>query len=311
MAAYNPKRKTAAGETQEIKFPISAIEGLEEALKNAGGSSSNNSVVGTWKIIDDPAAYNGGLNVSFTSNGNEYTSFSGGGWGPSNYGVYELRYGEMTVYRYNPEEYAGIPHGWLDEAYKTITITEAEGVIESFETWLKENAKPVSSSGDTCFEMPQIRFTNQTPLNDDAINIDNPLKLTIEIVGGGALQVGDALQLCRRKNYNYKVKDQDGAVIKQYKKKKLYCFTEYIVTEEDLNKRFLTLTVTNSTMQEAFALNHTGNMLNQSRTAQRFIRIRRPKGNLQNNDSGQTVDASFSNVIPIWWTYTNGAIKIQ
>ena len=40
------------------------------------------------------------------------------------------------------------------------------------------------------------------------------MTITVEIVGGGALQVGDALQLCRRKNYNYNIKDEFGNIVK-------------------------------------------------------------------------------------------------
>ena len=161
-----------------------------------------------------------------------------------------------------------------------------------------------------CFEMPQIRFANQAQLWIGEVSEDNPLKLTVEIVGGGALQVGDALQICRRKLYNYSKKDENGEVIETYSKRKLVRFAEYIVTEEDLDKRFLTLTITGAPDKEQFALSHNGRV-DDMRHAQRFIRIRRPKGDLQNNDSGMTVDASFSNVVPIWWTYTNNVIRVQ
>ena len=160
------------------------------------------------------------------------------------------------------------------------------------------------------FEMPQIRFVNQAQLWIGEVSEDNPLKLTVEIVGGGALQVGDALQICRRKLYNYSKKDENGEVIETYSKRKLVRFAEYIVTEEDLDKRFLTLTITGAPDKEQFALSHNGRA-DDMRHAQRFIRIRRPKGELQNNDSGMTVDASFSNVVPIWWTYTNNVIRVQ
>ena len=152
-------------------------------------------------------------------------------------------------------------------------------------------------------EMPQIRFTSATGYSEEVatfiVNEENPLKLTVEIVGGGALQAGDQLQICTRKRFN-------GSVSNGYKRKfKLSRFAEYIVTENDLEKRFLTVAThelgSSIPMGELFRDGKGGS--DTSSLSALYLRIRRPKGDMQNNASGQTVDASFSNIVTIWKVY--------
>jgi hypothetical protein len=166
-------------------------------------------------------------------------------------------------------------------------------------------------------EMPQIRFTSATgsTANDTTPNLfvdaTTPLKLTVEIVGGGALQVGDQLQVCHQKRFN-------GSQANGYRRKyKLQRFAEYVVTEEDLDKQYLTVSIVckfgglDTKLKHAYrGLFHDGMA---GEIAPLYLRIRRPKGSLQDNDSGQTVDAEFSNVVTIWKRAIRGmqTIRIQ
>lgn len=156
-------------------------------------------------------------------------------------------------------------------------------------------------------EMPQIRFTsaNGNAQENSTFYVDeeNPLKLTVEIVGGGALQVGDQLQVCKQKRF-------DGCRANGYKRKyKLQRFVEYVVTEEDLNKRFLTVNIVPNQLKVMHGLFRDGK---EASLSPLYLRIRRSKGDMQNNDSGQTVDATFSNTVTVWKSYhrSNHAIRI-
>lgn len=158
-------------------------------------------------------------------------------------------------------------------------------------------------SVNTCFEMPQIRLTSVSGNANDSttyrVDRDNPLKFTVEIVGGGALQVGDALQLCVKSRFN-------GSPANNGKRKyKLKRFVEYVVTEDDLNSRYLTVTTLNSYNRYLF---RDGNCCDLSPL---YLRIRRPKGAMQDNDSGQTVDAEFSNIVTVWKSYHRGEQLIR
>ena len=175
---------------------------------------------------------------------------------------------------------------------------------------------PSSGGSSNGFEMPQIRFTSATGSTENDtpmlyVDIDNPLKLNVEIVGGGALKVGDQLQVCRRKRFS-------GSESNGFKRKyKLQRFAEYVITEEDLDKKYLTVEV-------ACEHGHPDKMLHHSYRglfhdgkagdiAPLYIRIRRPKWGLHNDDSGQSINADFSNIVTIWKHSIRGtqSIRIQ
>ena len=206
--------------------------------------------------------------------------------------------------------------GWDGEIVKTIDIkTELEDGW--FKTWLIANAvKQEESGASNGFEMPQIRFTSATGSTENEtpmlyVDADNPLKLTVEIVGGGALQVGDQLQVCRRKRFG-------GSQANGFKRKyKLQRFAEYVITDEDLDKKYLTVEVACEYGNEDKMLHHSHRGLFHDgmagNIAPLYLRIRRPKGDMQANDSGQTVDADFSNIVTIWKHSIRGtqSIRIQ
>lgn len=195
------------------------------------------------------------------------------------------------------EPFAGgwTPIKWIDFATQKsydYTVT-ADTTIGDIIALLKS-----PTSADT---MPQIRFTSANGYAPEGVSTfyvdeENPLKLTVEVVGGGALKVGDALQVCTRKRFN-------GSQANDFRRKyKLQRFAEYVVAEEDLKKRFLSVDIFLNGRAN-HGLFRDGDM---SDASPLYLRIRRPKGNMQDNDSGQTVDAEFSNIVTIWKKYHRG-----
>lgn len=159
-------------------------------------------------------------------------------------------------------------------------------------TWLTTNGKKQGdpNSGTSSLEMPLIRFVGLRG-NDSLSNLggeEYPVQFMVEIIAG-SVQVGDTLQICAMRTFGV-------SNANQMKKKKLRRFAEYVITEDDLDKRFLTLTVPPT--KKVFAYIKHNNM-SLGGPGIFYFRIRRPKGQLQANDSGMTVDAKFSNVVPV------------
>ena len=292
---------------------------------SGGGSTTTVSQVGTWLVIDEPEMPTKDLPLEFTSNGGSYMAIGSNSIGSSSWGInalaYQRTYGAYdTIYTNNPSGSYGITHGWADDNYRFITVTK-EPTDAGAIAWLNNNtdAPKVELTEEA---MPQIRFTSARGrgvdfedrfssegsfyVGNEDEGTDYPVYLTVEIVSG-KLQVGDQLQLCRTMTFM-------GSNANNHKAKiKLKRVAEYVATEDDLDRKFLTLTL-NASMDgkvyRAFFRDGTGEgtPVNASPL---YLRIRRPKGDLQSNDSGQTVDASFSNVITIWKRYHRGSGQIK
>ncbi len=156
-----------------------------------------------------------------------------------------------------------------------------------------------SGGGDTnTSDMPTIRFVGLKGERDlwyadDTYN--HSIRFSIEIVDG-ALQVGDTLQACGMRTFS-------PSEANPQKKRKLRRFAERVITEDDLNQRFLVLTV-NPTRNALAHLGHNNRRSGGPTTI--YFRVRRPVGDLQTNNSGMTVDAKFSNVVPVPMHYQMG-----
>ena len=293
-----------------------------------GGSADDNSTIGTWVFNEVPSfdsvVYGVPYSFNFTSLGTEETLvsivFENSKYGASgNFLTYDFinndgSGGSYTAYSSVPVVW--LKGGWDNESYRTITIQDE---LEDgwFKTWLKANAKKQTETSKPCLEMPQIRFTSVVSnrgQDDDSKGItgvnmicddDYPLYFNVEIVGGGALQEGDTLQLCTRRGFM-------GSEANGYRAKyKLRKFAEYEITYEDLNKRYLTVATHLAGDSVPKELYHDGNAGSGNTLSPIYIRIRRPKGNMQNNDSGKTVDASFSNIVTVWKLHYREAREIK
>lgn len=96
--------------------------------------------------------------------------------------------------------------------------------------------------GNANLTMPIIRMGPVSDVNGTMeISQDNLLTLTAEVIGGN-LQVGDVLQLCAMRLYTYWNEDGTGRI----RKYKMRTFCNHEVTEEDLGKRYIPITIENS-----------------------------------------------------------------
>lgn len=307
----------------------------------AAGSGSSDDPTTVWYINDNPdlstlpffSQYT--IPISFTSNGTLYAGIGKASMGSSTWGIHSLTYvlGGYTnnVYTNNPSGSYGISHGWKDEADRTITIHEpinnatlyawliANATLMSgevsipFQPMIDENLetedktvvgainevnkKVNNSSGGGSLEMPTIRFVG---LKDDNLlyktpdGTSYPLRFSIEIVNG-SLQVGDTLQICGMRTFGV-------SKANPYKKRKLRRFAEREITVDDLDYRYLLITV-DPTKNALAHLGH-NNRLGGGGPVTVYFRVRRPEGQLQANNSGMTVSAKFSNVVPVSIMYT-------
>ena len=189
----------------------------------------------------------------------------------------------------------------------TITFNDGNTTNTSLIDWV--TTWGVLQEKELAEEMPQIRFVGMpcegylgwvdwsqiTGYQEDSYE---NLKFTLEIVSG-TLQVGDAIQICRMGHYGASASTSNG--VKKYhpKKKKLRRLFEYTVTEEDLEKRFITFTVPWNS-KKAIKL-FTNCVIGGINDRPIYFRVRRPKGEINSgsNGGGMTVDALFSNVVSI------------
>jgi hypothetical protein len=249
------------------------------------------------------------FDCSFTCDGVEYSGMTVSQVGAPTHNSYALYYsfGENLDAAYvvdNSGGVLGMGTGWRNESYKNINILTAP-TDERLITWIKANA--TKKGGDTTDTMPQIRFVSmpcagwlgevdwEQITGESAITYRN-LKFTIEIVGGGALQEGDAIQLCHMAAYG----SCSGISKAKPKKRKLRRLFEHTITYEDLNKRFITFEIPYDSNPKKLKrlIKWSTNGVNDKTI---YFRVRRPKGEINSGDNGggMTVDAEFSNVVSV------------
>jgi hypothetical protein len=300
--------ETLETESKEI---VGAINELNAKI---GISTPSVSLIGTWTVIDEPEIPTTEMLLSFTSNGETFNSIDFSYTGSSSWNIRTLTYGRANgdyvgVYTDNPSGNYGIPHGWSDEAYKTITVTE-EPTDANAIAWLGANtdAPKVELPKE---KMPQIRFAGMPcdgwfgRVNWEELGIGEGIetlniKFTIEIVSG-TVQPGDALQLCGMKWFGAWM-SKDGSR-SHPKKKKLRRFAEHTISEEDVGKRFITMTISGENKKALRLFTHSE--YNGGHISPIYFRIRRPKGEMNAGDGGgeMTIDADFSNVVTVWKSY--------
>lgn len=162
-------------------------------------------------------------------------------------------------------------------------------------------------------DMPQIRFAgmpcsgyygmvNWIDIDGREEVTEEDIKFTIEHVGGGQLQPGDTVQICRMKSYGKSLDKKTGKT--HPAKKKLRCDFEYELTQDDCDKRFITITVPSSDgWTEPFNL-FCRTSSNSIAPSPLYFRIRRPVGQ-PNPANGTTSNAKFSNVVTVWKNCTS------
>lgn len=145
MSQEQYEREKAAGNIDENEIYVTPYEET---------SAPSVSLIGTWTVVENPEIPKKELPLEFTSNGTEYAQIGFSTTGPDSWGIYNLRYQSQdllyddAVYTNNPSGSYGIPHGWSDEVYRTITVTQ-EPTDADVIAWLGDNtdAPKVNSSG--------------------------------------------------------------------------------------------------------------------------------------------------------------------
>lgn len=165
-------------------YTDAAIEELSEKIGEGGGSSAP-SLIGTWTVVDEPEIPTSDLPLSFTSNGTEYMAIGTTSMGSSSWGINALSYQAKNggyydaAYTSNPSGSYGITHGWSNEAYKILTVTE-EPTDANAIAWLGANTDapkieitPSLPPCDSSNEGQFLRVVNGTPTWSYVPNAEN------------------------------------------------------------------------------------------------------------------------------------------
>ena len=273
--------------------------------------------------------------VSFTSNGKQYERIGKNAIGSSSWGIYSLAYGlggtSDNVYTYNPSGSYGISHGWRNEAYRTITIHEPINNVTLY-AWLIANAtlisgevsipcqpsidvnlktqnktivgainevnEKVNNSSGGSFEMPIIRFTGVRSANGTPyLTEDNIFYFCVEVIGGGAVQQNDSLELCAMRTCKRAAREHNGGAKRQRLRK---LFSHYVATFDQ--PKWLALAVGGDSK-------HVGQLFSNDRKdttkygcrSNLYLRIRRP---IYQEGTSKEIDAKFSNTIMLDKSYS-------
>lgn len=157
------------------------------------------------------------------------------------------------------------------------------------------NELPTGSSGEVSTDLPSIRFANFTSIANEETG-ESIFRFTVENMGGGTLQVGDKLQICCKRNY-------------PNKKTKLRKMAEYIITEDDLDYRFLKIEVNPqdyATQKWLFRNNRSAS----GATSLSAIYFRLKRVTAYDKD-GEECNAIFSNVEQVWKTYNSISLTLN
>lgn len=157
-------------------------------------------------------------------------------------------------------------------------------------------AEELTDLDNKTLAMPRIRLAAVSDSdNTMVISSSNPLKFTIEIIDG-VLQIGDEVQICTRQLFTYHDKKK-----RKYKLRNQWCTR---ITEENVNNRFIYVTIDDSVSsynQRLYKTGATGTFT----LSPLYIRVRRPIY------AGTTdVDGYFSNIITVWKKYDRGTGKV-
>lgn len=282
-----------------------------------------------------PEGYENFMRCSFTSNDTQYDGIGKNSIGSDSWGIYSLSYGRygssQSVYTYNPSGSYGISHGWRNEAYRTITIHEPINNVTLY-AWLIANAtlisgevsipcqpsidvnlktqnktivgainevnEKVNNSSGGSFEMPIIRFTGVRSANGTPyLTEDNIFYFCVEVIGGGAVQQNDSLELCAMRTCKRAAREHNGGAKRQRLRK---LFSHYVATFDQ--PKWLALAVGGDSK-------HVGQLFSNDRKdttkygcrSNLYLRIRRP---IYQEGTSKEIDAKFSNTIMLDKSYS-------
>ena len=163
--------------------------------------------------------------------------------------------------------------------------TELEAILQAV------NELPEGNNSGNAFALPQIRYANFISYDDAETGLKT-YRFTVENLGCGTLKVGDRLQICCRRKYA-------GG------KFKLRKMIEHIITEDELNHRFLKIEVIAEQNEQWLFRN---DRKTSPTLSAMYFRLKRATAY---DDEGKEVNAIFSNVEQVWKTYDKMTLKLS
>ena len=239
-----------------------------------------------------PTVANGGITISFTSNGTRFVGMARSGSQFAGKLVYVKEDGtSVTVYTF------GLPGTWENYYYKYITFHEQ--VTDETILGMLSSATLVSGSlegvvirdPDRTANLPTIRFVGFST-DTGSFYAPNEWHFTIEVLGGGRLRLGDYFELCAMRTCKRPQSDISAGV----KRQRLRRIARKVIT--DTQFKYLTLVVTSAEDAQLFKNDRnavsTGNCRSNI-----YLRLKRPFL----DENGYENFAKFSNVIALQKSY--------
>ena len=269
MSCFTPKRKTASG-VEDVTLPISAIKGLESELSSLGNKTLDKI---DYISIESPEVamqlHNMDANVHVWEEGISFTTMC-----------------DLSSDVNDSEVSYAFP------------MTSHIPIIPGKNVTLEENLHGNAVKVNATTAMPIIRVGSITDIDGTMqISKDNPLIFTVEIIDG-KLQPGDQVQICTRQLFTY---DQG-----RRRKMRLRKEWQTVVTESDVNSRFIFVPIAESPTMKGQRLFKTGAASPGTKTlSPLYVRVRRP---IFVDDT--EVDGLFSNIVTVWKRYHLASSKI-
>lgn len=240
-----------------------------------------------------PTVEDGGIKVSFTSNG---TSFVGMARSGSQF-VGKLLYVKedgtsVTAYT------AGLPGTWEKAYYRYITFHEQVtnepilGMLLASSTLVSGSPEGiVIRDPDRTANLPSIRFVGFST-DTGSFYAPNEWHFTIEVLGGGRVRLGDYFEICGMRTCKRPESDREAG----FKRQRLRRLYRKLIT--DTSQKYITLVVKSDEASQLFKNERNAAMLGSCRS---FIHLRLKRPFI--DDNGYENFAKFSNVITLQKSY--------
>lgn len=243
-------------------------------------------------ISNVPTVENGGITVSFTSNGTSFVGMARSGPMFAGKLVYIKEDGtSVTVYTF------GLPGTWEKAYYRYITFHEQvtnETILRMLASATLVSGSPegvVVRDPDRTANLPSIRFVGFST-DTGSFYAPNEWHFTIEVLGGGRVRLGDYLELCAMRTSKRPQSDRSAG----FKRQRLRHIARKVITDTEF--KYLTLVVASKDASQLFKNDRnavsTGNCRSNI-----YLRLKRPFL----DEYGIENFAKFSNVITLQKSY--------
>lgn len=246
----------------------------------------------TLAIANIPTVANGGITVSFTSNGTSFVGMARSGSQFAGKLVYVKEDGtSVTAYT------VGVPGTWENYYYRYITFHEKitdETVLGMLASATLVSGSPegvVIRDPDRTANLPSIRFVGFST-DTGSFYAPNEWHFTIEVLGGGRVRLGDYFEICGMRTCKRPESDREAG----FKRQRLRRLYRKLIT--DTSQKYITLVVKSDEASQLFKNERNAAMLGSCRS---FIHLRLKRPFI--DDNGYENFAKFSNVITLQKSY--------